>query len=385
MQPPSAAHSRLDALTSLRFFAAFHVLLVHLGANGMLAGAPRAVQKLAAVGYLGVNFFFVLSGFVLVYAYDGRRFAARDFWQARFARIYPAYAASLLFSLPMFSWVLIHLNFPFLEWAKQHLSLTCLMVATLSQSWVPQIASAWNPVAWSLAVEAFFYLCFPLLFPALARVGRRRLLAVAAAAWAASLTLGAAYVVLAPDGVAHPTSAYENLFWLNVLRFNPLSCLPEFLVGMAAGLVFTKSRMWPGAAAWLALAGAAGFIAVVIFSDAIPYPTLHSGLLSPAFAAVIFAAALRPGWMKKLLEARWLVLLGDASYSLYLLHFTVIWMALVWLGHGAATFAGDCGVVAASIALSLASYKFIEQPARRKLRELSPGRPAAAAAGAVSA
>ena len=96
----------------------------------------------------------------------------------------------------MFLWFVVHLNFPFLAWAKEHLSLTCLMVATLTQAWVPQIASAWNPVAWSLAVEAFFYLCFPIMLPVLAKSRRIGCVAWLSGAWFATLT-----VAVCPDAV----------------------------------------------------------------------------------------------------------------------------------------------------------------------------------------
>lgn len=369
MQSSSAIRPRLDAITSLRFFAALHVLLVHLHANRMLVG-PRWFQALASVGYLGVGFFFVLSGFILVYTYAGREFSAREFWQARFARVYPAYAASLIFALPLFSWVLIHLNFPFLVWVKDHLSLTCLMVATLTQSWVPQIASAWNPVAWSLAVEAFFYLVFPVLCASVRTCSRRTLIVWLAAAWVASLSISGAYGLLSPDGIAHTSSANENLVWLNVVRFNPLVCLPQFMVGMAAGLLFLRSKAAAQIGTWFAIAGAGGFSMAVVFREQIPYPMLHSGLLAPAFAAIIFGVALRPRWTR-LLESRALVLLGESSYSLYLLHFTVIWAALVMFGTMAATITGNLAVLTVSLLISVASYKFIEVPARKRLRELS--------------
>jgi peptidoglycan/LPS O-acetylase OafA/YrhL len=106
---------------------------------------------------------------------------------------------------------------------------------------------------------------------------------------------------------------------------------------------------------------------------------LHSGLLAPAFAAIIFGVALSPSWAK-FLEAPWLVLLGEASYSLYLLHFSVVWAALVLFGRAAATPAMNLAVAATAILLSIASYKGIEQPARRWLRTLNTREAVAATA-----
>src|SRR5467141_2329448 len=97
----SDARPRLPALTSLRFFAAFHVVIFHFQAMQIFIG-PAWFQKLSSIGYAGVSFFFVLSGFILVYTYEGRPMVLKNFWRARFARIYPAYAFSLLVTAPFF-------------------------------------------------------------------------------------------------------------------------------------------------------------------------------------------------------------------------------------------------------------------------------------------
>ena len=109
---------RLDSLTTLRFFAAVHVVLFHMRVTKILDGGPWWYQNFASIGYVGVNFFFVLSGFILVYTYDGFPLRARQFWQARFARIYPAYVVSLMAAAPFFFFAVRHLNLPFLRGAK---------------------------------------------------------------------------------------------------------------------------------------------------------------------------------------------------------------------------------------------------------------------------
>jgi peptidoglycan/LPS O-acetylase OafA/YrhL len=86
------ARPRLPALTSLRFFAALHVVCFHFLAFKIVSG-ERWLGQISSIGYVGVSFFFVLSGFILVYTYAGRDIPARDFWRARFARIYPAFAS----------------------------------------------------------------------------------------------------------------------------------------------------------------------------------------------------------------------------------------------------------------------------------------------------
>src|SRR5438128_8931008 len=100
MTNPTRPH--LAALTSARFFAAFHILLFHMGAMKGLTRAPIWLQTFASIGYVSVTFFFVLSGFILVYTYGGRDFDLRQFWRARLARVYPVYLLSLLLNAPFF-------------------------------------------------------------------------------------------------------------------------------------------------------------------------------------------------------------------------------------------------------------------------------------------
>src|ERR1700747_3770579 len=148
---------RLHSITSLRFFAALHVVLFHMRVIGILSGGPWWYQNFASIGYVGVNFFFVLSGFILVYTYEGPELNARNFWWARFARIYPAYLLSLIVAAPFFLFALRHLDLPFYAWTKQHTFWACTLTLSLLQAWAPEAALTWNSVCWSLSVEAFFY------------------------------------------------------------------------------------------------------------------------------------------------------------------------------------------------------------------------------------
>src|SRR5438874_6149347 len=233
---------RLPALTSLRFFAALHVLLFHVQAMGAVFG-PVWFRRLSSIGYVGVSFFFVLSGFILVYTYAGTQLNARDFWRARFARVYPAYLFALLISTPFFLFAVRHykeINLPFMTFQAMHVKLTVALEMLLLQAWVPLAALSWNPVGWSLSVEAFFYLLFPLLLFRYSRLSFRQLSAVIGACWLASNLISGAYTLLRPDGIVNPDSnVYTS--WIQVVKFFPLLRLPEFVVVMAAGCVFLTS------------------------------------------------------------------------------------------------------------------------------------------------
>jgi peptidoglycan/LPS O-acetylase OafA/YrhL len=357
---------RLHALTSLRFFAAFHVVLFHMRVVGILPGGPWWYQNFAGIGYVGVNFFFVLSGFILVYTYAGPELNFRKFWWARFARIYPAYVLSLIVAAPFFFFAVRRLDLPFYAWSKQHLLAACLLTLGLLQSWVPQAALTWNSVCWSLSVESFFYVLFPFLLLGTAKFSKVKLALCLIGFWFVSLSLSFSYVHFHPDGLDEINSGETTLFWKNILSFNPLARLPEFAVGVFAGRLFLAGAIKKSFATPFILGGLLAFVCVIVFAGKIPNPVLSAGLLSPAFAAVIYGAALQPKWAS-FLAIPWLVLLGDASYSLYLLHSLVITRIFDSFPH----FPWSIRVavsLAAAIGASILAYRLIEEPARKFLR-----------------
>jgi len=357
---------RLEGLTTLRFLAALHVILFHLKVEGILAGGPWWYQNFAGIGYIGVNFFFVLSGFILVYTYSQNNLGRGRFWWARFARVYPAYIVSLAVTAPFFLFALRHLSLPFFAWSERHFTLATLATLFLLQAWIPQGALTWNPVCWSLSVEAFFYSLFPFLLRSVKSLPRRKLAFGIAAFSLVGLSISVGYILVHPDGRANVNSSDITLFWKNLLSFCPLLRLPEFIVGMLAGLLFLrrKSHRWLGSIC--IMTGSAIIVLITALVGRIPNPLISAGFLSPAFAAIIFGVAMQPRWTR-VLAFRPLVLLGEASYSLYLLHsfvMTKAFEAMPYLPRGI-----RAGVaVAAAIGASLASYGFIEESARRFLR-----------------
>jgi peptidoglycan/LPS O-acetylase OafA/YrhL len=366
----TANQPRLPALTSLRFFAALHVLIFHLNANRIWTFHGLA-NRLQMTGYVGVSLFFVLSGFILTYVHGGRKMRAGAFFRERVARIYPAYLFSLLLTAPGFFYVCIKLkqiDIPIWTWTKYNLGITSALVPTLTQSWVPQAALAWNPPAWSLSVEAFFYLLFPLLMPWLLRQSERTLWKLMVVCYVVGLLLSSGYCFLRPDGLPHVTDDTNGFVWLNVLKFNPGARFPEFVLGACCGALFLRNRFPRRWATPLTAAGLLLFAVVILLSPHIPYPVLHNGLLAPAFAALIVGLGLRPGWMSWM-ETRPLVLLGNASYSLYLLHSFVLNVYFMPMGQlkNRGPVGNAIGYVL-PILIAILVYRFIEEPARRKLR-----------------
>ncbi|HSY24377.1 MAG TPA: acyltransferase, partial [Polyangiaceae bacterium] len=254
--PVAPARGHLRALTGLRFVAAVHVLSYHTTSwSGWSAGA---VRNIVGAGYVAVAFFFVLSGFILAYVHappegpggarerggEGRQprgpwtnTRPADFYARRFARIYPAYIFALALIAPTFLWHTFR-TVGLAELARQ-----AFPVLLLVQAFIPSAALAWNPPAWSLSAEAFFYLLFPFVAPRLVGLGRKAVVAAFVGVYALSFLAPLSYLWLAPDGSGPATHATYT-FWLNVLRYDPIVRLPEFLLGILLGRLYLGAE-WP--------------------------------------------------------------------------------------------------------------------------------------------
>ena len=156
-QPVEVRHKLppLGSLTAIRFVAAMHVVLFHESHwTGHIVFFPLAA-RIVNSGYTSVTLFFVLSGFILAYNYERVR-SRRDFWVARFARIYPVYFLSLLPPL---------LITPHWSYHPHPGPLGLALTFCLLQAWWPPLAFSLNQAAWTLSVEALFYASFPFLLP----------------------------------------------------------------------------------------------------------------------------------------------------------------------------------------------------------------------------
>ena len=169
---------------------------------------PSLLQNAVRNGHLAVGLFFVPSGFVLAYNYAGRAVIAQKFWLARFARIYPAYLFGFLLIAPA---VMVRL-----QGDPVKLAASGLAAGTLLQGWIRGLELVWNGPGWSLSNEAFFYLLFPMISPLLEALSRRALWIAVAVCCVAAASAG------------------------EVWMYFPLFRLPEFVLGIAAGLMFLR-------------------------------------------------------------------------------------------------------------------------------------------------
>ena len=141
----------LPSLTALRFFAAALVALFH----GSMSVTGSGADGIVRFGYVGVTFFFVLSGFVLTWTWKPDA-SPRQFYLRRFARVYPAHLLTALIALSLGLLGVISVDAS---------PVSVPLNLSLLQSWVPDYAVTYslNGPSWSLSDEIFFYAVFPLL------------------------------------------------------------------------------------------------------------------------------------------------------------------------------------------------------------------------------
>jgi peptidoglycan/LPS O-acetylase OafA/YrhL len=361
----------LRALTGLRFFAALGVVLCHMP-HTRAAPWLRPVAPYLAEGFVGVPFFFILSGFVLTFAYHGRFGALtaaglRRYFAARIARVYPLHLLTLGLAL----------CFPFVAaadvagpaWEGLRLAVNALLLQGLVPN--PAYYAVYNGVAWSLSCEVVFYLLLPFLLRASARRAGRPAVWVAAAVGVVAWQLW-----FAGFTVRHSTRAAS--LWVCFLPV--VAHLPEFLTGVCLGRAFVASRAdrtdadrpsWKGTAA--ELAAVLALAALVGCSGRVQVWYRLNGSYTPAMALVVWVFAHQRGRLSRLLAGRAFVFLGEVSFSLYMLHCLVLARALAW-GPGGLPPAVLEGVgLLVSVGLSVICYRGFESPLRHSVTRLLAG------------
>jgi peptidoglycan/LPS O-acetylase OafA/YrhL len=318
-------------VTGFRGVAALQVVAFHYY-GAFLVTAPWWINNLLSGAISLIDMFFIMSGFVLAYMYleprSGTGTSARRFYAGRFARIYPIYALALVIAIPLWMHDFLHRYPGSLKDALEYAGISIVML----QAWSPKLATVVNFPAWSLSVEVFFYLLFPFIVIPFTRLKRRQLLFAAVIIWLVTLVAPTVYAVLNPDGmgVGFPTH-YGR--WIRIVLYDPAIRAPEFLLGVVTGLIFLQrgeARERP-LGPWLSVPAAIGIVAVMLVSSAVPFALLHNGLLAPLFAMLIYGVALGGGPLAWLLRKRAIVILGEASYGIYILQ-DPLWMLVVQVG-----------------------------------------------------
>jgi peptidoglycan/LPS O-acetylase OafA/YrhL len=370
----TAFPNNLPALTSVRFVLALGVVLFHYQLQW-------SWNSLSATGFLdrarlGVDAFFILSGFVLTHAYrlalEARQLSYRRFLVARIARVYPAHLAVLALVLVMVGVAsLVGAEFDRQLYNPAGLLTTLLLV----HAWLPKIVIAeWNGPSWSLSAEWFAYLTFPVFAWMGLALARRPALLIGLAG-AVFIGLDLIYRAVFGDTVVHAE-----------LTMGVLRIIPEFLYGI--GLYRLGQRLHPSrplaiGAAWLA---AAVLLSLMHFKADDRLVVVAAGPVILSLGLLSKAGADRALTHPALLAG------GEASYALYLVHMPIL---IGWKGVNAALtgrsskYILDWWEVATLLALSIAGavavHFLVERPARSWIRQWADRRwPAPNAKGAMT-
>ncbi|RYD20823.1 MAG: acyltransferase [Lysobacteraceae bacterium] len=338
----------MRALTGVRGIAAWFVVFYHIRLS--IAGLPLPVRDVFAKGYLAVDFFFLLSGFVIWLTWSDRirtggAASIPSFLQKRIARIWPLHLVTLGGAVAL-ALLLRATGRSDPQFVFSELPLHILLL----QNWGFTHHLAWNDPAWSISAELGAYLLFPVLVMA---VDWRRMPTLALLGTAGGLLVGLHLAMRAPT------------LGTDIPRYGLLRCLVEFTTGSIVCALWSRWRSAsraPVCAALVAVLVAGGWIAGA--PETLVVPAL--------FAAVLLVLALTAGRTANPFELRWMHYFGEISYATYLSHF-ILWKAfkLVFVSDATAVSPTKIALYLAIVLLtSIALYHLIERPAQRWLNGL---------------
>jgi peptidoglycan/LPS O-acetylase OafA/YrhL len=330
-------------IDGLRAIAVIAVILFHAGIGGFSGG------------YVGVDVFFVISGFLITRIlrkdHEAGRFSIARFYERRARRILPALLVVLLATLA--GGYVFLLPFQYGDLGKSTLA-TLAFVSNI-KFW--RGAGYFDGAAeftsllhtWSLAVEEQFYIIFPLVLGVLLRIHPKWLGRLVAVTALLSLLLSTVGVYLSPSATFYliPTRAWE------------------LLIGAALALDLVPRVRSPAAREWLAAGGLVAILAAVAFYTPLTHFPGASALLPCVGTALILHAGRdRPGFVARLLGAKVPVFVGLISYSLYLYHFPIFVFARFWTA-GELAAPTILGCIILTFVLATLSWRFVERPFRQ--------------------
>ena len=364
---PNAFPADLRLLTALRAFAALLVVLYHFAASTAPGSLLHAT--LFDRGYLGVDIFFVLSGFILAHVYLARcqsgLFAAGDFLWNRFARLYPMHLL-MLAAVALNGWLAMQHGKPLSVYGPS-MGLdpatgtgSAWNLATnlaLVHAWGTNNGHYFNAVSWSISAETFAYLMFPAIAAACLAFGSRAWVRLAAA-----LAFYAACEAIAELTLG---SGLSDLSW----RFGILRILPEFSLGVAFYAFGTAHPMPGKGLRWMTPAAAVLVLAMLQLGAPV-------ALMPPLFGVLILLLANceRKGIVPPAALLNPLVYLGEISYSTYMIHlplgvayFNLVARLLHYGPQALPVWQVAAGLVLVLLASAL-TFHGVEQPGRALLR-----------------
>ena len=307
----------INTLTSLRFIFAMMVF----GAHCYVIDNHFDIHFFKE-GFVGVSFFFMLSGFIIAYNYQKKfsenKITKRTFWVARIARIYPLHWLTLLIAVALGNYVIASGT---IDWCKHFLA-----SLTLTNAYIPKdnYFFSFNSPSWSLCCEQLFYICFPFLIAF--------------------------------------TKDYRKLLSTFLI------CAILSIVGMYFTPMITSSQ-----GSIIEIASIALFLSFYLYAAEIPKVYRYSCYYWIPIAFILISFSLQKGMVSRLLSNRLLVIGGEISYSFYLIHLFVLLSYAKWQKES--DFHIDWYIsipllFCVIILLTLLSYYYFEKPMNKLVKTL---------------
>lgn len=336
----------IDSLTSLRFIFALMVFASHLCMINEVAFSGHILKE----GYVGVSFFFILSGFIIAHNYTAKltngSCSRKRFWVARFARIYPLHLLTL--SVALIAGGTFVAAEP-LSWAHLFTS------ATLTNAYIPRsdFFFALNSPAWSLCCEQLFYILFPLALPLAKSPKKLTVVAIAAIA-----------VVLI--GNEFTPEKYIKGVWYT----NPITRLPDFVIGVLLWHAYQRIKgmnISRQAASLMELSAILIFTAFYLLAESVPKTYRYSIYYWIPVTAIVLSFALQKGALSELLRRKVFVIGGEISYGIYLTQLLVI-KAFGKYYTELPPYVAAISVLSVIIIISFLSYRYFEKPMNKYIK-----------------
>ncbi|RHO74881.1 acyltransferase [Parabacteroides sp. AF48-14] len=342
----------INTLTSLRFIFAIMVFGAHCYIINDFFNTHFFKE-----GFVGVSFFFVLSGFIIAYNYQEKlqksTITKRSFWIARIARVYPLHWLTLFIAAGLGGYAITS---GIVDWLKHFLA-----SLTLTNAYIPKADYffSFNSPSWSLCCEQLFYICFPFLIPLTKNY--KRLLYV----------FGFMAILIFIGMYFTPEENIKEYWYVN-----PITRFPDFIVGMLLFQLYERLKnkditFLQGSL--FEITAVAVFSGFYFYAAEIPKVYRYSCYYWLPVAAILLSFSLQKGVVSRILSNRIFIIGGEISYSFYLIHLLVLQLYVEWQKSSTTQIAWYISIpvlFCTVILLSLLSYYYFEKPANKKIKTM---------------
>lgn len=295
-------------------------------------------------GYIGVSFFFILSGFVLAYKYQDiilkKQKSKKTFFIARVARIFPLHILTFIIAIPLTYNIFVHRK---LHWFAQ-----AVTNFTLTQSYIPKssIYFSFNGPSWSISDEMFFYLLFPFLLFLIFKFRKRYFLFLAIISIVPLLTL------------VIPSSYYHHIFYIS-----PFVRIFDFSIGVYLYNMYKIFSSKKSAINYdfMEISSILLLSLFFFFHQQIPQVARYSFYYWLPMSYLIFSFSFQGGMVSKLLSKKIFFHLGEISFGFYMFHQLVL-RYFDWFNSKFHVFENDLLmiIITFSISLMISHYSFVK-------------------------